>query len=135
MEVNSWKLKTSNHKLVQGMDEQKFVGKINVKCKFHIALKWVHLQGNEISNSQHNEHNWNNILEIVDRCKHMFWVWNNQGLQITIVARLKQLHYIIKHVHYCHHGKYSLVVGLGFVVLFGECLRVWLGLSTQPIWL
>lgn len=60
--------------MMQGMDEQKFLGKINVKCKFHIALKQVHLQGNEISNSQHNEHNWNNILEIVDRCKHMFWV-------------------------------------------------------------
>jgi hypothetical protein len=53
------------------MDEQKFVGKINV---FHIAFKQVHLQGNEISNSPHNEHNWNNILEIVDNCKHMFWV-------------------------------------------------------------
>ncbi len=61
---------------------------------------------------------------------------NNQGLQITIVVVLKQVHYIIEHVHYCHHGTYSLVVvGSGFVVSLGECLRVWLGPSTQPIWL
>ncbi len=28
-----------------------------------------------------------------------------------------------------------LVVGLGFVVSLGGCLKVWLGPSTQPIWL
>jgi hypothetical protein len=49
---------------------------------------------------------------------------------------LRQLHCIIEHVHYCYHGMYLLVVvGSRFVVSLGECLRVWMGPSTQPIWL
>jgi hypothetical protein len=51
-----------------------------------------------------------------------------------MVVLHKQLHQIVKHVHGCHHDEHSLlVVGLMFVVLFDEWLRVWLGLFAQPI--
>ncbi len=46
-------------------------------------------------------------------------------LHIAIVVVWKQFHQIVEHVHDCHHCEHSLlVVGLMFVVSFGECLRV-----------
>jgi hypothetical protein len=66
---------------------------------------------------------------------HWFWVNNNLGLQIAMVVLQRQLHQTTEQVHDCHHDEHVslLMVGLMYLVLFDEWLKMQLGLSTQPI--
>jgi hypothetical protein len=51
-----------------------------------------------------------------------------------MVVMWKQLYQIVEQVHDCHHDKHSLpMVGLMFMVVSNEWLRVLLGLSTQLV--